>query len=162
MDLVIRPITSNDVKAVVQLSLLAWEPVFLSFEQILGSQIFKALFPNWRAHQSHHVEKVCQDDENAIVWVAEVDRVVAGFIAYYLKSENKKGEVQYLAVHPEYQNRGIGTQLNNFVLDKMKEAGMKLAEVGTGGDPAHAPARRSYEKAGYIPLPNVIYYKSLE
>lgn len=38
---------------------------------------------------------------------------------------------------------------------------MKLAIVGTGGDPGHAPARRSYEKAGYIGLPIVRYYKDL-
>jgi hypothetical protein len=43
----------------------------------------------------------------------------------------------------------------------MREAGMKLAVVGTGGDPGHAPARRSYEKAGYTGLPLVRYYKDL-
>jgi predicted N-acetyltransferase YhbS len=37
-----------------------------------------------------------------------------------------------LAVHPEYQNRGIGTELNNFALERMKESGMKMAVVGTG------------------------------
>ena len=45
--------------------------------------------------------------------------------------------------------------------DHAKESGMKLAEVGTGGDPSHAPARRSYEKAGYTALPLVRYYKDL-
>ena len=38
---------------------------------------------------------------------------------------------------------------------------MEMAEVMTGGDPGHAPARRSYEKAGYTPLPLVRYYKAL-
>jgi hypothetical protein len=31
----------------------------------------------------------------------------------------------------------------------MKEAGMQVATVSTGGDPSHAPARRAYEKAGF-------------
>jgi GNAT superfamily N-acetyltransferase len=62
-------------------------------------------------------------------------------------------------VHPEYQNRGIGTALNKFVLEKMKESGMKLAVVATGGDPGHAPARRAYEKAGYRAFPGVRYYQ---
>ena len=66
-----------------------------------------------------------------------------------------------LAVHPAYQNSGIGTELNTFALNKLKERGMQLAEVGTGGDPGHAAARRSYEKAGYTPLPRVRYYKDL-
>ena len=38
---------------------------------------------------------------------------------------------------------------------------MKLAVVGTGGDEGHAPARRSYEKAGYTGLPLVRYYQEL-
>jgi hypothetical protein len=38
---------------------------------------------------------------------------------------------------------------------------MQLAVVGTGGDEGHAPARRSYEKAGYTGLPLMRYYKAL-
>jgi hypothetical protein len=37
----------------------------------------------------------------------------------------------------------------SFVLNYMREAGMKSAVVTTGGDEAHAPARRAYEKAGF-------------
>jgi GNAT superfamily N-acetyltransferase len=93
--------------------------------------------------------------------VAEVDERVTGFIAYTVNREEKTGEVELLAVHPDYQNRGIGTALNKFVLEKMKENGVEVAMVATGGDPGHAPARRSYEKAGYTALPLVRYYKDL-
>jgi ribosomal protein S18 acetylase RimI-like enzyme len=96
-----------------------------------------------------------------VTWVAELDGTVIGFIAYQLNVKDKTGEVQLLAVHPEFQNLGIGTELNHFALSKMKESGMKLAVVGTGGDPAHAPARKSYEKAGYTALPLVRYYRNL-
>ena len=95
------------------------------------------------------------------MWVAEVNGGVVGFIAYELNLQKRVGTVQLLAVHPEHQNRGIGTQLNSFALDRMRESGMEMAEVGTGGDPGHAPARRSYEKAGYTGLPLVRYYKAL-
>lgn len=66
-----------------------------------------------------------------------------------------------LAVHPEYQNHEIGTELNIFALQKMKEAGVKMACVSTGGDESHAPARKSYEKSGYTALPLVKYYQGL-
>lgn len=66
-----------------------------------------------------------------------------------------------LAVHPDYQKQGISTELNLFALDRMRDNGMKLVSVGTGGDPGHTPARRSYEKAGYTALPIVRYYKAL-
>ena len=95
------------------------------------------------------------------VYVAQVGETVAGFVAYAVNDEDYTGEVELLAVHPAYQNRGIGTQLNTFALDRLKESGARLAVVGTGGDPGHAPARRSYEKAGYTALPLVRYYKAL-
>jgi hypothetical protein len=34
-------------------------------------------------------------------------------------------------------------------LECMKDAGMKVATVATGGDASHAPARRAYRKAGF-------------
>ena len=161
MNLHIRPVCDNDVKDLVQLSLLAWVPVFISFEQVLGSTIYKLIWPDWRTSQKEGVETVCKDSEKNTVWVAELDGMVVGFLAYELNDKDKTGEVMLLAVHPEYQSRGIGTELNTFALEKMRESGMKLAVVGTGGDPGHAPARRSYEKAGYTPLPLVRYYKDL-
>lgn len=161
MSLHIRPVRENDVDDLVRLSLLAWAPIFISFRQILGPDIYTLIWPDWRTSQREGVEKVCKDGEKTSVWVAEVDGIVVGFVAYELNLKDKTGEVQLLAVHPDYQNRGIGTELNNLALKKMQESGVKLAIVETGGDPSHAPARRSYEKAGYTGLPLVRYYKDL-
>lgn len=161
MNLRIRPFSNSDIEDVVQLSLLAWAPVFSSFEQVLGTRIYTAIYPDWQRQQREVVERVCKDSDRFTTFVAQLDDAVAGFIAYALNSEDRTGEVELLAVHPDYQNQGIGTELNNFVLGKMKESGIKLAVVGTGGDPGHAPARRSYEKAGYTGLPLVRYYKAL-
>lgn len=160
MSVLIRPIHEADVEAVAALSLRAWEPVFQSFEQVLGSEIYLKIYPDWRTQQREAVEAICRAS-GITVLVAETEGVVAGFITYKLNLEAKTGEVEYLAVDPAYQQRGIGTALNIFVLDAMKAQGIELAEVGTGGDPGHAPARRAYEKAGYIPLPIVRYYKRL-
>ena len=161
MNLNIRLFLGEDLDAVVQLSLLAWEPVFRSFERVLGHNIYTLIWPDWRDGQAKGVESVCKDREKFTVLVAEVDDVVAGFLAYELKLEEKQGEVYLLAVHPDYQNRGVGTALNNVALDRMKESGMRLASVETGGDPGHAPARRSYEKAGYTALPIIRYFTDL-
>ena len=161
MNLSIRPVSHDDIEALVQLSLLAFTPVSHSFEQVLGARIYPLIYPDWDRQQREEVERVCKDEAKNFVWIAEVDGMITGFIAYTLNSENKTGEVELLAVHPGYQNRGIGTELNNFVLEKLKESDMKIAVVATGGDPGHAPARRSYEKAGYTALPLVRYYKDL-
>jgi ribosomal protein S18 acetylase RimI-like enzyme len=165
MNFKIRPFEPSDMEPVVALSLLAWEPVFVAWRRILGPDIYPiAIYPeyaDWREGQQAVVEKICLD-EKIITWVAEVDGNVAGFISLELNDQTKVGEVQLLAVHPGYQNQDIGTDLNLFALEKFKEGGMKLAVVGTGGDEGHAPARRSYEKAGYTGLPTVRYYQALD
>jgi ribosomal protein S18 acetylase RimI-like enzyme len=160
MNLQIRPFGSSDINDLIQITLLAFEPVFISFEQILGSKIYPIIYPDWHKSQKEGVEKLCNNEKIAL-WVAEVDGKVVGFVAYEQYDHDKTGEVQLLAVHPEYQNHGIGIALNTVALQKMKESGMKMAVVGTGGDESHAPARKSYEKAGYTALPLVRYYKDL-
>jgi ribosomal protein S18 acetylase RimI-like enzyme len=161
MDLHIRPVCSNDVEDVVQLSLLAWAPIFPSFERTLGRSIYALIWPDWRTSQRAAIETVCKEGGKTTVWVAELDGSVVGFLAYQLNGQDKTGEIVLLAVHPEYQNLGVGTELNEFALQKMRESGMKMARVETGGDPSHAPARRAYEKAGYTALPLVRYFKDL-
>ncbi len=161
MSVLIRSLEPADVSAVLDLSLLAWEPVFASFRRVLGPRIYDVIYPDWRKTQREGVAKVCEDTEHYHTGVAMVDGAVASFITYVLDKDQRTGEVWFLAVHPDYQRRGIGTELNRWALAQMKAAGMVLAVVGTGGDEGHAPARRSYEKAGYIPLPLMRYYQYL-
>ena len=161
MEYRIRAYNDSDIEDIVELSLLAWEPVFLSFEHIFGPKIYSILYPDWRKSQKEGVEGVCKDTQKYHTIVAEIDRKVIGFLAYELNKESLSGEVMLLAVHPEVQNEGIGTALNESALERIRAVGMKMAIVETGGDPSHAPARRTYEKAGYTALPIVRYFKDL-
>jgi len=158
---VIRPVRDEDVEVLVQLTLAAFEPVFPSFERMLGPAIYGCIWPDWRAGQRKAVEEFCRDRDRYSVWVAEVDNAPVGLVACVVDQRERTGEVQFLAVDPAHQNRGVGTALNVFALERMKERGVRLARVEAGGDPSHAPARRSYEKAGYVPLPLVRYFKKL-
>jgi ribosomal protein S18 acetylase RimI-like enzyme len=161
VEFIIRSFRDDDIEEIVRLSLLAWEPVFVSFKQILGPEIYPILYPDWRKSQKEGVETTCKDKERVNVLVAEIAGSVIGFLAYELNKKNESGEVLLLAVHPEYQNQGIGTELNIQALQEMKAAGAKMAVVETGGDAAHAPARKSYEKADYTAFPLVRYFKDL-
>lgn len=161
MNLTIRPFQSTDTPQLVHITLLAFEPIFQSFRLILGPAIYNRLYPDWRQTQKSGIESICKDVEATPLLVAELDGTIIGYLAYTLNLQDKTGEVQLLAVHPDYQNQGTGTRLNLAALEAMKAAGMRLAVVGTGGDPSHAPARKSYRKAGYTPLPLVRYYQDL-
>jgi ribosomal protein S18 acetylase RimI-like enzyme len=157
----VRPLDDRDAEAVVGLSLRAWAPVFASIERALGSEIYGLLFPDgWLASQRQAVEAVCASQEKR-VWVAEVDGTTVGFVAVDLHPESSMGEIHMLAVDPDHQGNGIGTALTEFALARIKDAGMKVAMVETGGDPGHAAARRTYEKAGYLHLPIARYFKNL-
>lgn len=157
-----RQLEERDVEAVVEFSLRAWSPVFASIKQVLGSDVFESLNPEgWQESQRREVEDVCAAGKDR-VWVAEVEGTVVGFVASKIyDAERGMGEISMLAVSPDYQGGGIGTTLTEFALGRLKEAGMKVAMVETGGDPGHAAARRTYEKAGCVQLPIARYFKNL-
>jgi ribosomal protein S18 acetylase RimI-like enzyme len=138
----IRPVREEHVEALVQLTLAAFEPVFPSFERMLGPTIYGNIWPDWRASQRKGVETLCRDRDKHAVWVAELNKTPVGFIAYDVNPQERTDEVQLIAVHPGHQNRGVGTALNVFALERMKERGVRLARVEAGGDESHAPARR--------------------
>jgi hypothetical protein len=43
----------------------------------------------------------------------------------------------------------------------LREQGMAVVFIGTGGDPGHAPARDLYESLGYRPFPSAQYFRVL-
>jgi ribosomal protein S18 acetylase RimI-like enzyme len=78
------------------------------------------------------------------VWGAEVDGTAVSFVAIEVYNpERSMGQISMLAVDPDHQGGGIGTALTAFALDRLKDAGMKVAMVKTGREPGHAAVRRT-------------------
>jgi GNAT superfamily N-acetyltransferase len=161
MEPTIRPYTAGDLEAVVALSLRAWAPVFASVEEALrGSGVYEAQHPDWRVTQRDAVEQTCSA-EQVRVWVADVEGTVAGFTAVQLHEADRMGEIYMLAVDPAHQRRGIGAGLTSFAVRWIAEQGMTTVMVETGGDPGHAAARATYERAGFTALPSVKYFRTV-
>ena len=157
----IQPYDTNHLDAVVRLSLRAWAPVFDSLKSILNPDVYQEFYPDgWGVSQEEAVKAVCAEAATR-VWVAIEDDAAVGFVAVRLHSESKMGEIYMIAVDPDYQGRGIATALTDFALAWMRSQGMTIAMVETGGDPGHAPARRTYEKSGFDLLPLARYFKKL-
>jgi ribosomal protein S18 acetylase RimI-like enzyme len=157
----IEPYDNTQLDAVIHLSLRAWTPVFDSLQKALDLEVYRAFYPEgWRISQQKAVEEVCRDADTKI-WVAIDSGSTVGFVAVKLDLQSSMGEIYMVAVDPDYQHRGIGTALVEFALDFMKDAGMSVAMVETGGDPGHAPARYTYEKAGFGLFPVARYFKKL-
>lgn len=157
----IEPYTHHHLDTVVRLSLRAWTPVFDSIQQAMNTEVYQAFYPeHWRVSQQKAVENVCAA-EDTNVWVANEAGSTVGFVAVKLHSEDSMGEIYMVAVDPDVQGQGIGTVLIEFALTWIKEAGMSIAMVETGGDLGHAPARHTYEKAGFELFPIARYFKKL-
>ncbi|MEU8817116.1 GNAT family N-acetyltransferase [Actinoplanes sp. NPDC048796] len=155
--------TPVDLEAVVELSLLAWEPVFVSFENVLGSAIFGLLYrPEWRMAQAVSVRRNCLAEDAESFVRATPEGVVAGFVVLQQDKEQSLGVIEMIAVHPEHQRRGHGRALLEFAVQRLRDQGLKLINVGTGGDPGHAPARALYEAVGFTGLPLVNFYMTAD
>jgi len=159
---VIREVKPEDVEAACDIAAAAWEPVFASFRQMMGDELFGIACRDWRGQEAQQVREACQGAGGAMVGVAELDGRVVGFVTFYANDESRIGEINNNAVHPQFQGRGIAPKMYEHVFARLRELGMLYVKVCTGGDPAHAPARRAYEKAGFSTrLPSVEYYRKL-
>jgi GNAT superfamily N-acetyltransferase len=161
MQAIVRPFEERDQDAVVALSLRAWAPVFASLEGLLGeSGVYSLMHPDWRVDQRQAVRDACES-EGMRVWIAESGSAVIGFVAARLDHQARMGEIYMIAVDPAHQRTGVGSLLTSHALQWFRDSGMTVAMVETGGDPGHAPARRTYERTGFTLLPIARYFKNL-
>ena len=156
----IEPYDDSKLDAVVRISLRAWEPVFDSIERAMDPDVYLEQHPDWRVSQQNAVESVCAE-EDMHVWVASEGSRTIGFVALKLHAAERMGEIYMIAVDPGFQRRGTATALTNHSLAWLKQAGMTTVMVETGGDPGHAPARRTYESSGFRLFPVARYFKKL-
>lgn len=175
----IRPFGEHDRDAVLDLSLRAWEPVHASMRRELGNRLYEHMIPDWRVSQRAVVGEAL-DAEDEHVWVCVREGDVAGFASVRLRPApaadtpaadtpaagdaervRGEGEMTFLAVDPAHQRHGVGVALTEFAVEWIREQGMGLAVIETGGDEGHAPARSTYARAGLTPMPLVRYFKKL-
>jgi ribosomal protein S18 acetylase RimI-like enzyme len=161
-DLILRALRPTDVEALVAIAVAAWTPIYAWYRRTMGDELFGAAFPNWAEEKARQVRAACDPASSATVGVAELDGHPVGFVTCYADGRSRIGEIGNNAVHPDLQGRGIGPRMYEYAFARLRERGMRYVKVGTGGDPAHAPARKAYEKAGFgVQLPSVEYYRAL-
>jgi GNAT superfamily N-acetyltransferase len=148
-DVVIRTANAGDATRLEEVRLVAFAPVFASFRSSLGEDIYNLAQAREDEAQAGYLVSLLTAGSDWEVYAAERSGIVVGFVSVRLNLDTAIGEIGLNAVHPDWTGEGIGTALYRFAIDRMREAGMRVATVSTGGDPSHAPARRAYEKAGF-------------
>jgi GNAT superfamily N-acetyltransferase len=150
----IRAAGARDHEPIIELSLKAWEPVFRSFRAVWGPSLYERFFPDWRQTQRADVAAALETNPT---WVAVAGTTVEGFVNVKFDTETLTGEIYMIAVGPEHQRQGLASLLTQHALAEMRSHGMTLAVVSTGGDPGHAPARATYDRSGFVAVPQVLY-----
>ena len=97
--------------------------------------------------------------------VADVGGRAVGFVlwgpalepAWFDPGVKRWAELHELHVHPDYQNRGIGSRLVGAAVRQARDAGYSVMYLLAEGE--NAPARRVYEKAGFREHNRIVRYK---
>ncbi len=161
-DIIFRKFKQDDMGTVLDIAIAAWAPIYKEYSEILGDEIFNIVFTNWQEKKKKGIEKACSGSDNCVAYVVEIDNKIAGFISFYIDSSTGIGTIGNNAIHPNYQGLGIGGEMYQFAFEQFRKHGMKCATVTTGGDKAHLPARKAYEKAGFSShLESIRYYCKL-
>lgn len=161
-DLTLRKLEPADLPRLDAIRRAAFAPVFASFRSLVGPEIAAVALADEEEGQRRHFEEMCAGSADNQVYVAVAGGEIAGFVTVMLDRARKLGEIGLNAVDPAHANKGIGTAMYAFALERMREAGMKAATVGTGADASHAPARAAYAKAGFDrAIPGVHFYREL-
>ena len=127
----------------------AFAPVFASFRTLLGDDIYDLAQRRGDEAQEGLLTSLMTPDASKALYVVEAKGEIVGFVAVLLDGDTLVGELGLNAIDPAYAGRGFGSAMYEFALTQMRQAGMKVATVSTGGDPSHAAARHTYAKVGF-------------
>lgn len=141
-----REYRSGDLESVMALGNLAWKEIRKYTRETLGYLLDLSAPPPDDEYKGLQVKEQidCQEYEIA---VCEHEGQIVGFITWRINGT--VAEICNNAALPGSGLKGIGQMMYQHVFDHARQAGARLVQVTTGLDPAHAPARRAYERAGF-------------
>jgi predicted kinase/ribosomal protein S18 acetylase RimI-like enzyme len=146
----IRAFTPGDLDVIQDIRKRAFKRIHTSFRNLLGETIFNMQYPDADQKQADELRSICEDQSSNEVYVLLDGGRSIGFVSVSVEEDRNKGEINLNAVDPEFQGRGGGEKMYTFAVARLREKGVRLVGVGTGLDAAHEPARRAYEKAGFL------------
>ena len=155
----IRPYRDSDYPAIREITVRIWDiGVDNTKERVYG---FKVGGKPWQERKTQTLQN--QIGAHPDNWfVSDLQGRVVGFCSFSIDNTTGIGQVGHNGVHPDYQGQGYGSNQLRFVLKKLREGGMKIAEVWTVLNEEHAPARSMYESAGFQSLSESrLYYRKL-
>lgn len=157
----IRNYIESDYETLVSIANRAWIKIFEGYRRQLGDEIFSLLYLNPLQSKAVQIRKHV-DAHPDCCYVAERNGKIVGFITFAFVREIGLGVISNNAADPDSGEKGVGQEMYAAVLERFRAEGMRLAQVTTGLDEAHAPARKAYERAGFrTHTESITYYLEL-
>ncbi len=157
----IRAFRAEDGPRIEEIAALAWTPIYRHFAELQEAALGEVARPSSLEQKRQQVHRFHQEHPEWIL-VAESEGQIVGFLTYTLDRERAIGVIGNNAVDPAFHGRGVGSAQYRAALDLFRHEGMRFATLITGLDDSHAPARRAYERVGFVQvLPSVEYMMKL-
>ena len=72
---------------------------------------------------------------------------------------NDHGEFKSIRVHDNFRGKGYGIKIINHLIDEARKLQIKRLSIETGAGKFFSPARKLFNKCGFIPCPPFAHYK---
>ena len=72
---------------------------------------------------------------------------------------NDHGEFKSIRVHNNFRGKGYGIKIINHLIDEARKLQIKRLSIETGAGKFFSPARKLFNKCGFIPCPPFAHYK---
>lgn len=149
---VLRTATEADLPALDAIAIACWTPIYASTRDRLGDVLYAAVHGEpdaWQASKCSQVRGHFARSPETTWVVSEGDTAPFAFITFQTDASRGLGVIGNNGVNPEHAGQRWGTFMYRAVLARFRAEGLSVAQVFTGLDDAHGPARRAYEAAGF-------------
>ena len=109
--------------------------------------------PDDRNHQRVAFDAILRHADHLLL-VAELEREPVGsfqlsFIPGVSRQGAWRGQIESVRIHPEYRNRGFGSAMMEWAVERCRERGCGLVQLTS--DRQRHDAHRFYQKLGFLP-----------
>lgn len=157
----IRECRQADLPALIDLTIEAFRPLFeADLPEVLDPRVFAHDHGKWKEKYREEVPALHDPESDRFIILAEDNERPLGYVGWHVNPDGS-GRLQMVAVHPQARRRGIGSAVCRAALTQLKDRGVTVVHVGTGGDAFHAPARRLYESLGFTGYPVMDYTRAM-
>jgi ribosomal protein S18 acetylase RimI-like enzyme len=159
----IRPALPTDLPALIELTITTFRPLFeTSLPELLDPRVYAHDHGSWQEDYRRDVPLLLDPEADRHITLAEdesTDRPL-GYVGWRIDPDGS-ARLEMVAVHPRARRQGVGSAVCRAVLADLKNRGVTVVHIGTGGDAFHAPARSLYESLGFTGFPVVDYTRAL-